>query len=95
MALLRQRDHFVARLHPARFQTLDGRVLSGAEPGTPDFAALIAPPFLLEVKRPGGVLSDVQQAKIREIESLQRLPVAVASSPDELAAWLDARILRS
>jgi hypothetical protein len=88
LELLRYRGWYLARQQSGLFQTLDGRKITIGEPGVPDYAALKAPSFLLEFKRPGGRLSEVQKRKIREIELAWRLPVAVVSSVEELIAWL-------
>jgi hypothetical protein len=90
LRLLRQRGFWITRIHAGLFKSLDGeRFIHGPTREHQDYAAVIEPSFLLEVKRPGGRLSDVQREKILEIESLHHLKVAVVDSPDQLASWLD------
>jgi hypothetical protein len=61
------------------------RWITIGEPGIPDY---VIPAWFMEVKRPGGILSDVQQLKIMELERTWSLPVAVVESLDELIEWL-------
>ena len=80
----------VLRLPVGLFKTLDGRHVSIGELGIPDFVALHPdyPGFFLEVKRPGGKLSKVQEIKIEQLQQGYRLAVAVVDSPEALAEWL-------
>ena len=55
------------------------------EPGIPDYAI---PRFFVEVKRPGGTLSEVQRAKIEQLQEHWGLETAVVESLDELLQWL-------
>jgi len=87
--LLGLRGWYVLRQQSGLFRTPDGRWVRVGAKGLPDYAVMRAPSFLMEVKRPGGELSEEQLRKIREIEMCYRLPVVVVSSVDELAHYLD------
>jgi hypothetical protein len=88
--LLGLHGYWLIRLHSGRFKTADDkRWITGVDKGTPDWAAVKAPSFLMEVKRPGGKLSDLQRQKIREIETCFRLPIVVVDSVEELQHWLE------
>ena len=80
----------VLRLPVGLFKTLDGRHQSIGEPGIPDYVALHSrfPGFFLEVKRPGGKLSKVQEIKIEQLQQGYRVAVAVVDSVEALAEWL-------
>jgi len=87
--LLGLRGFWPIRLHAGRFKTADGkRWITGVEKGTPDWAAVKAPSFLVEVKRPGGSLSPEQQRRIRELTLGYHLPIVVVESVEELEDWL-------
>jgi hypothetical protein len=88
--ILALRGWKVMRLPVGLFKTLDGRHTSIGEPGIPDYVALHPdhPGFFLEVKRPGGKLSKVQEIKIEQLQQGYRLAVAVIDSVDALASWL-------
>ena len=61
-----------------------GNACPGLRPGVPDMC-LLAPGqrvYMIEVKRKGGVLSDVQKQEIPKIQS-RDVPVAVVYSLDE------------
>jgi hypothetical protein len=73
------------------YQTLDGRRhVRGVPKGTPDYACLHERyrNFLLEVKRPGGDLSDDQKAQIADIERQYRLPIVVVEHVEQLGNFL-------
>lgn len=92
-AVLALHSYWVVRLHAGTFQTLDcRRKIRGVTKGTPDYACLheFHRNFLLEVKRPGGELSDDQQTQIKLIQFQYRLPIVVVESAEELSAWLQA-----
>lgn len=90
--VLRYRHHLPLRQHVGRFRTLDGkRVITAGELGLPDYAI---PAFFVEVKRPGGELSDEQKWKIFELEKCWDLETAVVESADELVEWLKNREAR-
>lgn len=55
------------------------------EPGIPDY---VMARFFLEVKRPGGSLSDAQKEKIEQLEKHWKLETAVVESVEELIDWL-------
>jgi len=87
--LLRLKDYYPIRLQSGLLKTPDGRWLRVGEPGLPDYV-IVKHDFFLEVKAPGGKLSEAQIAKIFEIEKVRRIPVATVDSVEHLAAWLDA-----
>jgi hypothetical protein len=80
------------RLHAGRFKTLDGRYITGAEPGTPDWVAIHGRhrAFYLETKAPGGALSDSQAWMHRVLTAGYRLQVATIDDATELERWLHA-----
>jgi hypothetical protein len=83
--------YLVIRLHAGVYQTLDGRRhVRGVPKGTPDYACLHERyrNFLLEVKRPGGDLSDDQKAQIADIERQYRLPIVVVEHVEQLGKFL-------
>jgi len=87
--LLRLKGYYPVRLQSGLLKTPDGRWVRVGEPGLPDYV-IVRDDFFLEVKRPGGKLSEAQIAKIFEIEKVRRIPVATVDSVEHLAAWLDA-----
>lgn len=88
--ILALRGWKVLRLPVGLFKTMDGRHTTIGELGIPDYVALHPdyPGFFLEVKRPGGKLSKVQEIKIEQLVQGYRLAVAVIDSPEALAEWL-------
>lgn len=91
MTILALHNYFVIRLHAGVYKTLDGkRHIHGVKKGTPDYACMhgLYRGFLLEVKRPGGELSDDQEGEIAMLELRYRLPIAVVDSPDGLSEFL-------
>lgn len=90
LQVLALRGWKVMRLPVGLFKTLDGRHQSIGELGIPDYVALHPnfPGFFLEVKRPGGKLSKVQEIKIEQLQQGYRLAVAVVDSVEALSAWL-------
>ena len=89
--VLELRGWKVLRLPVGLFKTLDDRHHSVGEVGLPDYVALHGDfrPFFVEVKRPGGKLSRIQEIWIANILQNYRLAVAVVDSPEALARWLD------
>jgi hypothetical protein len=88
--VLRLHGYWPLRCHAGLFKSADGkRWIRGVEKGTPDWAALIKPSFFLEVKRPGGILSEAQQAKIYQLEKFFNLQTLVVEGVEELVEWLD------
>lgn len=91
MTILQLHSYWVVRLHAGVFQTLDGRRhVHGVKKGTPDYACLHERhrAFLLEVKRPGGVLSPDQEVQIGLLKLQYRLPIVVVESAEELCNFL-------
>lgn len=89
--ILALHGYLVLRLNAGVFQTLDcRRKVRGVPKGTPDYACLHSRyrNFLLEVKRPGGVLSDDQQSTIGGIQLQYRIPIAVVESAQQLSDFL-------
>jgi len=89
--ILELHKYWVVKLHAGVFDSLDGRrKIQGVPRGTPDYfcAHEFHRNFLLEVKRPGGVLSPDQQAQIAFLKLQYRLPIAVVESARELSAFL-------
>ena len=84
--LLRWRGLYPLRLQSGVFQTRDGRYVTIGELGLPDY---VVPAFLMEVKKPGGHLSEAQLVKIAELEQHWQLKTAVVDSVDALIAWLN------
>ena len=89
VALLERYGYWPIRLHAGLFKSSDGRRwIKGVEKGTPDWAAVIKPSFLVETKRPGAELSEVQRRKIDELKVIG-LETLVVSDPQELLAYLE------
>jgi hypothetical protein len=90
LKLLRRHGYKPERIHSGKFKTMDDRIFTGAEKGTPDYVCLHwrCRSFYLEFKRPGAILSELQRKKINDLRSIWRLPVAVVSDQEELSAWL-------
>jgi hypothetical protein len=88
--VLAYRGYKVVRHQVGRFKTVDGRWITIGETGMPDYICLHAtrPAFLLEVKRPGAVLSSEQLVKIRQLEIGYGLAVALVDGVEALADWL-------
>ena len=63
--------------------------LTIGETGDPDYAVIKAPSFFLELKKPGGELSDAQYDRIFQLEKFYDLKTVVAEDVAELIAWLD------
>jgi len=74
------------RQNTGQFKTKDGRYITIGEPGMPDYAI---PQFMVEFKRPGGRLSEIQKERIFEL-SVNGVMTAVVESVEELEAWLAA-----
>ena len=84
--------YWVRRLHAGVFLSLDGRRhIHGVAKGTPDYVCLHGRhrPFLLEVKRPGGVLSDEQKIQIAVAREQFDLTVAVVEKVEDFSEWLE------
>lgn len=77
-----------AVLEALRRAGIKPRFIQLGVPGIPDYA--IARAFV-EVKRPGGKLSDVQQEMIAHLRAHWNLETAVVESVEELIAWLADR----
>lgn len=90
-AILSRHGYWVKKNHAGLFQSMDGRRrINGVPKGTPDYTCLHSKHrgFLLEVKRPGGKLSDDQVEQIEYLESEFNLPIAVVQSAEDLAVFL-------
>ena len=88
----RLRGWWPIRLHAGTFKTLDGkRYVHGVEKGTPDYILVKQPSFFLETKRPGGVLSDVQMTRIRQLQILSGMETLVVENVEQLMEWLSER----
>jgi hypothetical protein len=89
---LRYAGYYPVRLQSGLFKTPDrsARFIHIGEIGLPDYivAHPERPAFFLEVKRPGGKLSDQQQMKIMELERSYRLRVAVVDRYEALESFL-------
>lgn len=85
--LLRFKGFDPRRLHVGLFHPYKKfhQVIEMGEAGIPDY---VIPRFYVEVKRPGGTLSDVQRRRIFELKQAWNLETAVVESIDELADWL-------
>ena len=91
MTILQMRSYWVVKLHAGVFKSLDNRrYVHGVPKGTPDYACLHGTHrnFLMEVKRPGGKLSDDQTAQIGVIKQLFQLPVVVVDRVEDLCEFL-------
>jgi hypothetical protein len=86
--LARARGYWPVRQHVGRFRTPDGRWITMGQAGLPDWALVKRPGFLLETKRPGGELSEIQQQRIFELRMGYGLDVVVVESVEELEQWL-------
>lgn len=86
--LLGLRGFKVIRLNSGKFKTKDNRWITIGEPGIPDY---VIPAWFMEVKRPGGILSDDQSKKIWELEKIWGLQTIVTDNVVELIEWLDLR----
>jgi hypothetical protein len=100
--VLRAHQWWPIRQHVGRFILPDRAVLeacgkfgvrvrwhTAGEKGDPDYAVLKAPSFFVELKRPGGELSDEQRARIYALRQFYDLETAVVESVEELIEWLD------
>ena len=87
--LVRVHHWWPIRQHVGLFRTADKRWLRIGETGDPDYVVIKSPSFFLEFKRPGGVLSDEQRARIDLLQRFYGLETVVVESVDELIAWLD------
>ena len=61
------------------------------ETGDPDYAVIKAPSFFLELKRPGGALSQDQEERHFQLENFYGLQTIKASGPEELRDYLRRR----
>lgn len=89
--ILSLHNYWFTKLHAAVTKTLDGkRYIHGVKKGTPDYVCLHGTHlgFLLEVKRPGGKLSDDQQREIEYLALIFNLRIAVVESVEELQFFL-------
>lgn len=85
--VLRLRGHYPLRQQSGLFKTpgRQTRFIHVGEVGIPDYAI---PKYFVEVKRPGGRLSEVQSRKIALLKQHWHLDTAVVESIDELIEWL-------
>lgn len=96
--LLRAHRHYPLRQQSGRFIAADREVVRAlqnagvrfrwvtvGEPGIPDY---VIPRWFVEVKAPGGEVSQVQRQKISTLAEYWGLTTAITDSVDELAAWL-------
>ena len=86
--LLRAQRIYPVRLQSGRLALKDGRYLQLCEAGTPDYCI---PAWFMEVKAPGGKLSQAQRLKIQMLSEYWDLETAVVEDVDELAAWISSR----
>lgn len=99
MDLLRWNHVYPVRLQSGKFLHADRAVIEACrkarvsirwatvgEPGLPDYCI---PELFIETKRPGGKLSEVQEAKIIELRDHWHLETLVIADVDELARWLE------
>src|SRR5262245_47006559 len=89
--LLRLRGYWIVRQHAGLAKTPDGRRwIHLGDKGLPDYAAVHAVHrgFLLEVKRPGQVLSADQVRKHEEIRVGYRVAICVVDNVSALPPWL-------
>ena len=95
--LLGHRGYWFTRLHVALPFTPDGRRFSIGQKGLPDYGVFHEkyPGFLMEVKRPGGTLSQHQLFKICELQQAYRIAVAVVDSRESLEQWLNDHELKA
>ena len=91
LAICARRNYWQAKLHAGRFQTVDGRWITGVPKGTPDYTVQHAyyPGFLLEVKRPGAKTSPDQDCRRFEIVAQYHLAVCVVDNDWKFVEWLD------
>jgi len=91
LGLLWRRGYYPVRLNSGLFKTADNRWVRVGERGLPDYIAIHERyrGFFLEVKRPGGKLSEDQQIKIRNLRHAYHLRVAAVDSVETLHAWLN------
>ena len=90
--VLKIRGWYAVRIHCGRFRSPDlKRWLTGEPPGTPDYfvAHELYPAFLLETKRPGTQLTDIQRYRVWEIQQGYRIAFFKADSAHALSLWLD------
>jgi hypothetical protein len=88
--VLRLRGYWPTRMHAGLFKSADGkRWIRGVEKGTPDWLAMRKPSFFVEVKRPGGVLSEIQKQRIFQLDKFFDLKTVVVEEVEELIDWLD------
>lgn len=89
--ILELHNYFVVKLHAGVFKSLDDRrYIHGVKKGTPDYlcAHEFHRNFLMEVKRPGGELSEDQKAQIAFLKLKYKLPIVVVESANELCNFL-------
>ena len=89
--LLRLRGYYPLRLQSGLFKTKDDRHVRVGEPGLADYVVLhrTFPGFLMEVKRPGGKLSTVQEKKFFEVQT-NSIAWCAVDSYEYLMRWLYA-----
>jgi hypothetical protein len=87
--VLRMHRWWPIRQHVGLFKTVDKRWIRIGENGDPDYVVVKAPSFFVELKRPGGILSDDQIARIQDLKQFYGLETVVVESVEELVEWLD------
>ena len=87
--VLRLHHWWPIRQHVGLFKTRDDRWVNIGETGDPDYVVVKAPSFFLELKRPGGKLSDFQRDRIRTLRQFYDLETVVVEGVEELVEWLD------
>jgi hypothetical protein len=87
--LLRLRQWWPIRQHVGLFRTVDQRKIQIGVTGDPDYVVIKAPSFFLELKKPGGKLSDDQRARIKTLKQFYGLDTVVVEGVEELIEWLD------
>jgi len=85
--ILRLKGYMPVRQHVGLFKTPNNCFIRMGVPGDPDWVAVKHPSFLLEVKRPGGAISEVQLRRHAELR-LYGLEVVVVESVEELLECL-------
>jgi hypothetical protein len=87
--LLRVHHWWPIRQHVGLFKTRGDNFIRIGEAGDPDYVVIRPPSFFLELKRPGGQLSDEQVVRINQLRQFYGLETVVVESVEELIQWLD------
>ena len=104
LQVLKLRGWWPVRQHVGRFQSASKSWVNIGVPGDPDYAIMqtrmqcphcrqqiSAPGFFLETKRPGGILSEIQQIRIKQLKTLSGMDTVVVADVADLVAFLDGR----